>query len=69
MIIDIYRANSQTDKVPVLKQARERLEVIRLLIRILFDTKQIGLKRMIAINENIEDISRQLAGWQKHSQM
>lgn len=39
---------------------------IRLMIRILYDTKQISLKRMIFINKIIEEISKQLAGWQKY---
>ena len=68
VILDIYKANSHTEKSPYILKAREHIEVIRLLIRILFDLKLIGLKRMVLINTIIEDISKQLAGWQKYSE-
>ena len=36
------------------------------MIRILHDTKQISLKRMVLVNVMIEEISKQLVGWQKY---
>jgi hypothetical protein len=68
MILQIYRANSSHAKVPFILKAREHLEVIRLLIRILFDLKFLGIKRMVMINKMIEEISKQLTGWQKYSE-
>lgn len=47
----IYRANSRTDKQATLRTAREHIEVIRLLIRLMKDMRQIGLKRCVKINE------------------
>ena len=41
----IFRANSRTDKLIVLQEAREQIEVIRLLIRLMKDMRQINLKR------------------------
>lgn len=65
LLTDIYRANRVWEKPAVLEQAREKLEVIRLYIRILRDTNQIGQQKQIFINEKVEIVSRQLAGWHK----
>ena len=67
MIMNIYRANSRNNKKELLQSARENVEVIRLLLRLIKDIKQINLKTFIRINKNIEDVSKQLAGWQKAS--
>lgn len=67
VIVNVYKANASIEKVQFISKSREHIEIIRLLIRILYDTKQISLKRMVAINKMIEEISKQLAGWQKHS--
>ncbi len=64
----IFRANSRRDKNVVLQQARENIEVIRLLIRLMKDLKQINLKRFVTINQKVEEVSKQLSGWQKSQQ-
>ena len=61
----IYRANTRHDKEDVLKTAREQIEVIRLLIRVMKDMKQISLDKFVKINESVEQVSKQLTGWQK----
>ncbi|MEI6435980.1 MAG: four helix bundle protein [Bacteroidota bacterium] len=61
----IYRANSKTDKFATLQDARERIEVIRLFIRLMKDLQQISLKRFVQVNQKVEDVSKQLTGWQK----
>ena len=61
----IYRANSRTDKQAVLQEARERIEVIRLFIRLMKDMQQVNLKRFVQVNQKVEDVSKQLTGWQK----
>lgn len=65
LITLIYRANSRKDKFQVLQEARERIEVIRLFIRLLKDLKQINLKKFVQINKQVENVSKQLTGWQK----
>ena len=67
LITLIYRANSRTDKVETLQTAREHIEVIRLLVRLMKDMHQIGIKPFVAVNEQVENVSRQLTGWQKGS--
>jgi len=61
----IYRANTRHQKTDVLQMAREQIEVIRLLIRVMKDLKQISLVKFVKINQAVEDVSKQLTGWQK----
>jgi hypothetical protein len=61
----IYRANTRHQKADVLQMAREQIEVIRLLIRVMKDMKQISLEKFVRINEAVENVSKQLSGWQK----
>jgi len=61
----IYRANSRTDKHATLQDARERIEVIRLFIRLMKDLQQISVKRFVQVNQKVEEVSKQLTGWQK----
>ncbi len=65
LIISIYKANATRDKVNVIAIAREHIEVIRLLIRLMKDMKQISVKSFVAVNEKVENVSKQLTGWQK----
>jgi hypothetical protein len=65
LITHIYRANSRQEKRPVLQQARENVEVIRLYMRLLRDLQQVSIRQFVDISEKIEDVSRQLTGWQK----
>lgn len=65
LIILIYRANSSTEKVDIIQKAREQIELIRVLIRLMQELKQISLKSLVSINKQIESVSKQLTGWQK----
>ena len=65
MITLIYRANARHDKHKVLQEAREKIEVVRLYVRLLKDLHQISVKQLVFLNEHIENISKQLTGWQK----
>ncbi len=65
LINHIYRANSIQTKTETIQKARENVEIIRLYIRLLKDLKQISLAQFVRINEQIETVSKQLAGWQK----
>ncbi len=67
MIINIYRANTNKQKKELIQTARENIEVIRLLLRVVKDLKQINIKKFISINEKIKNVSKQLTGWQKSS--
>jgi hypothetical protein len=65
LIVLVFRANSKASKFDIIQQAREQIEVLRLLIRLLKDLKQISLKSFVRINEQVENVSKQLTGWQK----
>jgi hypothetical protein len=60
LITLIYRANSKRDKKDVLQEARERIEVVRLFVRLLKDLRQISVKQQVHLNEHIENVSKQL---------
>ena len=61
----IYRANSRLDKVETIQMAREHLEIIHLHVRLTKDLHQINTEKFVFINSNIENVSKQLSGWQK----
>ena len=66
LIISIYKANRQKEKKKYIANAQEHIELIRLLLRLLKDIKEISLKRFISLNEKIEMVSKQLSGWMKY---
>jgi hypothetical protein len=70
LLLNVYRANCRdnNEKQPLIKGAQENLEVVRLLLRVLNDLKQIVLKEFVSANEKIESVSKQLAAWQRYSQ-
>jgi len=65
LLVLIYRANSVREKFDVLQSAREQVEIIRLMIRLIKDLHQINLDKFVFLNQNIENVSKQLSGWQK----
>jgi len=67
LLTNIYRANRVRQKSTHIENARENLEIVRLYVRILKDTRQTGINKHIALNEKLENISKQLAGWHKAS--
>jgi hypothetical protein len=68
LLILIYRVNMRQDKVGVLQEAKERIEVIRLLIRLMKDLHQISLKKFVTINTIVAEVAKQLTGWHKSTQ-
>jgi hypothetical protein len=65
MLVLIYKTNAQHDKKETLKDAKDHIEVVRLLIRLMKDLHQISLEKFVKINQAVENVSKQLAGWQK----
>lgn len=64
----IYRANAAKDRVPDIRDARERLVTIKLMCRMLTDLKQISVKQFAVVCTHTETISKQLVAWQKYSE-
>ena len=65
LLILIYRANTRYQKTEILQVAREQIEVIRLLIRLMKDMQQINVEKFVKVNQSVENVSKQLNGWQK----
>ena len=53
LIINIYKANRSKLKMAFIEQAQQHTEIIRLLLRLIKDIKEISLKRFIALNQKI----------------
>jgi len=64
-LVNIYWANTHTDKTAALEKARHHLELVRLYYRIIKDLKQITMEKFIEINSLIESVSKQLYAWQR----
>jgi hypothetical protein len=67
LITKIYRANCRVQKKILLSNARENLEVVRLLMRLANDLKQFTLNDFVQANLLVESISKQLVAWEKYS--
>jgi hypothetical protein len=67
IVKNIYRANKVIDNIIYIGEARENLEIIRLLVRLMQDFEQISLKSFVEINQGIEVVSKQLTAWGKYS--
>lgn len=60
----VYRANSnKLRRKEYLAEARSHVETLRLYLRLAKDLNQIGVKRFVVLNENIESVSKQLYFW------
>jgi hypothetical protein len=57
----------QGSKKVLLSNARENLEVVRLLMRLANDLKQFTLNDFVQANLFVESISKQLVAWEKYS--
>ncbi len=61
----VYQANSSTDKLPYIGEARLAIVKIKLLIRLTHDLRETSLKQYALLSEKAESISKQLAAWEK----
>lgn len=55
--------SKSTNKGAVLEQISVKLNVLRLLVRLMKDTKTLDTKKYVTIQEIIDDIGRQIGGW------
>lgn len=68
LMVCIYHANSTQDKEEKtghITRAREYVVEIKLYVRLLHDLQQISVKRVAAMTEKTESISKQLTAWAK----
>jgi len=69
LIKNLYRANKATDKIVAIEEARENLEMIRLQLFLMQDFGQLELKKFVEISLAFEEASKQLASWNKYTNM
>jgi hypothetical protein len=69
LLINIYKANKskQATRLQYIDTARQNIEVVRLLLRVTKDLKIIGIKGHVALNVQVEELSKQLTSWQKYT--
>ena len=69
LLVNIYKANKskKETRLQYIDGARQNVEVVRLLLRVCKDLKVIGLKGFVALNMQVEELSKQLTSWQKHT--
>lgn len=69
LLINIYKANKskKETRLQYIDAARQNVEVVRLLLRVIKDLKIIGLKGFTALNVQVEELSKQLASWNKYT--
>lgn len=53
----------KSTKLPALEKASLKLNMTRVFIRLMKDTKTIDLKHYVAIQANLDEIGRMLGGW------
>jgi len=68
MIINIYKASSTRYRTKFIDLAKEDIEVIRLLVRLLKDLGQIKTRKVIRLNLAIEDLSKQFVAWTNYTE-
>jgi hypothetical protein len=57
----------QAEKIPVLERVSVKLNLLRVFVRLMKETKIIDGKKYIALQGMIDEIGRQLGGWIKTS--
>ena len=55
--------SAKNDKLPALERANTKLNILRVFVRLMKDTKGIDNKKYIAIQETTDEIGRMLGGW------
>ncbi len=61
----IIMVNSQKNKLPYFPKIKLQTERLRIQIRIAYDLKIINNKRLEFLNRTLEEISKQIEGWEK----
>ncbi len=65
VLAGLTAANAAGDKRRKLLAVNEEVDKLRLLVRLAFDLKFLGMKRYAALSERIDEVGRMLGGWMK----
>ena len=63
---DVTRAQFRKRKLDLLVGCNERLDVLRVLLRLAMDTKGISFRQYEFITSELQEAGRMLGGWIKH---
>lgn len=66
IIILIYRANRNRQKVPLISQMREKLLEVQVYTRLLCDMRHISERLYAVLSEQTAGMSRQMSAWEKN---
>jgi len=67
-LVLLQRINSTRDKVPLIARARQLAVEIEVRLRALRDVRALSIGHFTTLFDLVENVSRQLANWQKFSQ-
>lgn len=67
ILVLIYKANSTTEKLPLIADAREKLVSVKIRMRLLHDLHHVGVKQYANLTLQVEQVSKQLAAWHKYA--
>lgn len=67
LLLLVFKSSTSEDKNKkvFILEAIDKIELVRLLLRVLKDLKQLSLKRYAQISILTENISKQITGWKK----
>ncbi|MBN9640395.1 MAG: four helix bundle protein [Achromobacter sp.] len=68
LVMQVYRANSATDRPPLIRALREGVEATNLSLRLAVDLRLISRPQYGQAIELTDSIGRQATGWLKHSE-
>lgn len=53
----------KAEKIPYVKTAIRKLDTLKVLLMVLWETKSLSDKKYIALSEKLEEIGKMLGGW------
>ena len=54
---------AREEKAPYVRLARRKVDTLRIMLMILWETKTLDNKKYIALSEKLEEVGRMLGGW------
>jgi len=55
---------SREEKMPYVRLAARKIDTLKLLLMVLWETKSLDTKKYAALSERMDEIGRMLGGWQ-----
>lgn len=70
LFVEIMEATSaaaflqRNEKLPYVREATRKLDTLKLLLMVLWESKSLDTKKYAALSEKVEDAGKMLGGWQ-----